>query len=182
MSYRRGSEADADTPAGVPSDYSSPYGSEALADELPGGFTKLGVQIRPVINRAEAAMILYPFCESPIEVILGAELLIRGLFLCPQAQEPISTTHPLLIPQYKFNRYRADFAVRPPGTDYVFVECDGHEFHSSDKDIARDREKDAVAARADIPVLRFTGSEIHQNPDACAELILELLQKMGLRR
>ncbi len=147
-------------------------GSEAEAAELPGGFTGLGVQIAPILDSAGAAMVLHPLCESPIEVILGAALMTTcRLFLCPQEQEPIATTHPLLIPQYKFDRYRADFAVRPPGTSYIFIECDGAEFHSSKEQIARDKEKDATAARAGIPVLRFTGSEIYQNTQACANKV-----------
>lgn len=53
------------------------------------------------------------------------------------------------------------------------IECDGHDFHERTKEQAqRDREKDREIQRRGFSILRFTGSEIYQNPASCAEQIL----------
>lgn len=54
----------------------------------------------------------------------------------------------------------------------ALIECDGHQFHSSTKEqAARDRSRDRQAQLADIPMLRFTGTEIWADPGGCADAI-----------
>jgi very-short-patch-repair endonuclease len=133
---------------------------------------------------------LTPRCESPIEMILGTTLgvvLIMSSaakdrwskrFLCVADDINQPNTHISLVPQYKWSGYRIDFAIsidngsRPR----VFIECDGHDFHERTKEqAARDRLKDRKIQEANIPILRFTGSEIYRDPVGCAGQIIEFI-------
>lgn len=80
-----------------------------------------------------------------------------------------------VAPQYRVGVYRLDFAIILAGPLYMArlaVECDGHEFHSKTKEqAAHDRMKDRALATAGWPVLRFTGSEIARDAEACAKEI-----------
>jgi hypothetical protein len=77
--------------------------------------------------------------------------------------------------------YRMDFRVRMTCGDLaatVFVECDGHEWHSTREQKARDARRDREVLQAhDVPTVRFTGSEIHKDPLKCAHDIVEMLHR-----
>ena len=83
-------------------------------------------------------------------------------------------------PQVRCGPHRVDFLfigfcceVNPA---MVAVECDGHEFHERTKEqAARDKARDRDLARMGIHVMRFTGSEVHRNPAACAREVQKLL-------
>jgi very-short-patch-repair endonuclease len=58
----------------------------------------------------------------------------------------------------------------------VAIECDGHDFHEKTKEQARkDKRRDRVFLAEGLPVLRFTGSEIHRDPTAIAKEVGEVL-------
>lgn len=125
----------------------------------------------PVVKLAAYAVDLKSVCESPIEIALGAELklLIDDYFPAGCAA---------LIPQYKLDRYRFDFAVQFTKDERpaVLIECDGREFHTKPEQVANDKRKDAAADMAGIRLLRFTGSDIHRNGRGCVLIIVgELL-------
>lgn len=103
--------------------------------------------------------------------------------------------------QVSVGRYRADFAVsgsfvetyfkKPDGRDrseahqavrcapIIIIECDGHDFHERTQDQAlHDRRRDREMTSAGYRVVRFTGREIHRDPDACAEEVGNLLDKL----
>ncbi len=135
---------------------------------------------------------LEPICGSPIEVMLGSAILV-GLNLTHgfrpdvfvelvtnENQAPSSAASVSLIPQYRWSRYRIDFAIlfhqMPDRT--IFIECDGHDFHERTKEqAASDRSRDRAIQEAGIPILRFTGSEINRSPGHCAFSILTFIQK-----
>lgn len=135
---------------------------------------------------------LEPLCDSPIEVMLGAAILV-GLNLqhgfrpdvfveltTNDDQLPSHASAISLIPQYRWSKYKIDFAIlfhqMPDRT--VFIECDGHDFHERTKDqAAHDRSRDRAIQEAGIPILRFTGSEINRSPGHCAFSILTFIQK-----
>lgn len=72
--------------------------------------------------------------------------------------------------------YRADFAVTFSGVKVV-VECDGHDFHEKTKEqAARDKKRDRDFQLAGWKVLRFTGSEIHRDVEACARDVAQALE------
>lgn len=84
--------------------------------------------------------------------------------------------------QVKVGSHRADILLScttgsrelPPFD--VVVECDGHEFHERTKQqAARDRARDRAMSAAGLIVMRFTGSEIHADADACASEVMGLI-------
>ena len=73
-------------------------------------------------------------CESPIE---------RRLAVClvPYAEQWGFK----VIPQFKHDRFRYDFAIAKEGGVVAVIECDGMEFHSSPEQRTRDVAKDLSA-------------------------------------
>lgn len=76
--------------------------------------------------------------------------------------------------QAPLGRYRADFLLtkrlraEAPAASVV-VEVDGHEYHERTKQqAARDRERDRALQTAGHSVLRFTGSQVWEDPGRCA--------------
>ena len=141
-----------------------------------------------------------PFCESQIEVMLLGALHIHAgfcqLYMADREQLVKVTQEkeidrsffdvaPLIVqPQYVWRNFRIDFRISVMCEGMVepfqfFVECDGHEFHERTKEQAeRDRSRDREIQSANIPILRFTGSEIYRNPFVCVDEIL----KFGLSK
>lgn len=127
---------------------------------------------------------LAPMCESPIEALLGAALLMLGGMIdsgmiglqTPQADPP--KTRFILTPQFRWRTYRIDWHLRA-GTKELFVECDGHDFHERTKEQAeRDRSRDREITTAGIPFLRFTGREIHRDAAQCANEVANTLMRI----
>lgn len=77
-------------------------------------------------------------------------------------------------------KWRCDFLFHSRGLLYrgggapvvwrrLIVECDGHEFHERTKEqAARDRSRDRAATLSNYDILRFTGSQIWNDPWGCA--------------
>lgn len=84
--------------------------------------------------------------ESPIEIKALYWFSKYGLF--PQFQ-------------YEIGKYRADFAFEDIK---LVVECDGAEWHSTDEQKKNDKERDEYMINLGWKVLRFSGSEIHNEP------------------
>lgn len=63
---------------------------------------------------------------------------------------------------------------------YMAIECDGHEWHDRTKQQASaDRARDRELLRVGVPVVRFTGSDIHHDADRCAVEVIETLKAIG---
>ncbi len=142
----------------------------------------------------EAFQLLSAKCESPIETIFLAALLPAvminetpfGVSYWPVAHE--------IHPQHAIGPYRADFAVlynrnktawmrecleHMPGTVRIVVECDGHDWHERTKEqAARDKARDRFLTSAGWRVLRFTGSEIHNDAIDCAEQVVSAINNL----
>lgn len=125
-------------------------------------------------------------CESPIEAMLAAALLFTDR-LTPNLSPLILALHceindygdkaRLLIPQFKLNDYRIDFAYLEQDV-LVCIECDGHDFHERTKlQAARDKQRDRNIQAAGYPILRFTGSEIWNDPFYCATQIHDFVSE-----
>jgi very-short-patch-repair endonuclease len=100
-------------------------------------------------------------CESPIETKLGERMIERLDCTTLVAQHEVAVDG---------KRYRLDFAFVP---ERLAIECDGHDFHERTKEQARhDRSRDRALQLAGWTVLRFTGSEIHRDVDACVGQVL----------
>ena len=86
-------------------------------------------------------------------------------------------------PQLEVHGFRVDFAVagrcgwfgqRVRG---LFVECDGAEWHTSPVQRQRDSERQQkIQSCTGLLVMRFTGSEIFRDPNACAARVVEYVR------
>lgn len=99
-------------------------------------------------------------CESPME-----EVFLRAAY-------PILREYSPIEPQYRIGPYFVDFAL--PAVN-VIVEIDGHAFHSTKEQLARDMHRQRVLCREGWMVLRFTGSEIYANPHLCAREVEDII-------
>jgi len=126
--------------------------------------------LKGAVEIAAQAFVLAPQCESPIEVLLGAEIAARG----GDGLE--------VIPQFRLGRYRYDFAIRRKSHPkfVLLIECDGKAFHSTPKQKANDYRKNIAAWQAGLDLLRFTGSEIHKDTRNCALMAITRLRSMRL--
>lgn len=127
------------------------------------------------------------YSDSPIEEALLAALLTEDsafyyegepILLAPG--QPINLPEPgddsaealfIVAPQFPVDRYKIDIAICYTYTGKrLAIECDGHEFHEKTKEqAAHDKARDRALVAAGWPVMRFTGSEIHADPFACAK-------------
>jgi very-short-patch-repair endonuclease len=127
-------------------------------------------------------------CKSPIEQILLAELMFMSTGYGPHPLDIWSHDYPNNLPprgacivaQYPLGRYTLDFGVFVQGFNndmlMLAVECDGHNYHNKTKEQARhDRKRDRWLQKHGWQVVRFTGSEIHEDASACAEEVGDLI-------
>lgn len=82
-----------------------------------------------------------------------------------------------VIPQCKLGPYTVDFLVKYDRCDlHIIVECDGHEFHEkTKKQAAHDKKRDRYFTKQGYYVLRYTGSQICDNPDEMIRDIEEIV-------
>lgn len=116
--------------------------------------------------------------ESPLEELL-LESILTWLLVCGRSftGDHNKTADYHLDLQSPIGRYRADVVITDLERNLkCAVEADGHTYHERTKeqaayDRARDREMQALG----YIVLRFTGSEIHHDPWACADSIFKAM-------
>lgn len=119
--------------------------------------------------------------KSPIE---------QAFYLAMQRELELLRSYPTIqfinfTPQYSVKvedkTYRIDFrlhAVFAGDTviDYA-IECDGHDFHEKTKEQAkRDRQRERALISAGYKVIRFTGSEIFEDPYYCASELSSIVE------
>jgi len=107
-------------------------------------------------QKAEIAARMARFTESPIEIMFGMAMME----LMDDGWE--------LMPQFKWRRYRIDWALQVPDKKLIFIECDGNEFHTRPEQVARDCVRDNRIRKAGIKLFRFTGRDIYHNAKGCA--------------
>lgn len=128
--------------------------------------------------------------ESPIEYkLLIAMFMYHRLFEGPHIEVisqgyafngvPYAAT--VIVPQYEVSgpsgKMRFDFALmKSPGMEAeIAIECDGHDFHERTKEQAKsDRSRDRAIQARGLKILRFTGSEIHNDPFGCAAEVFRI--------
>ncbi len=114
--------------------------------------------------------------ESPIEAALCfalySELGYRrgeGRYRdsrCPELRSLAgNSSSAWVFTQHPIDRFRADIlivAIPALGSPKrLIVECDGHDFHTSAEQLARDQWRDAIIRASDYDLIRFTGSQIN---------------------
>lgn len=145
-----------------------------------------------VIECRPCSEILDDYTDSPGWVEL-ARLKDGRLFPVPAVDDqPASTIHgdenDLLSPwvcmfsDIKVLTYRADlvFSIQATSsTEWLIVECDGHDWHDRTKQqAAYDRSRDREMMLMGASVARFTGSEIHNYPEKCAQDVWGLIKSI----
>jgi hypothetical protein len=125
--------------------------------------------------------------ESPIETIFGAKFALALRPLCNDIGWKFSVgtgdDDLVLYPQFPLARFRYDFAVvaKWKAKPLVLIECDGKDFHSSADQQANDKLKDDAASNAGIRLIRFTGSEINGDADACVRYSSSAMLKAAIQ-
>lgn len=84
----------------------------------------------------------------------------------------------VIIPQEVFKKYRLDFLFLFDKKGRLAVECDGHNFHEKTKEQAkRDKERDRVFTKHNLPIFRYTGSEIFNDNNKISKEIIDYIGK-----
>lgn len=139
------------------------------------------------------------YCESPIEELLLAALFsdhsiheFDVIFMgdCEPSLVHATGETVYIYQQAKVGDYRTDFLVLDASIPFevsaprwMVVECDGHDYHERTKEQARrDKRRDRFFQSQGYKVLRFTGSEIWADAEACADEILGELARDDSRR
>jgi len=77
-----------------------------------------------------------------------------------------------LYPQHPVGKYHLDFAIPDKR---IAIELDGHEYHKTKYQRTHDAKRDRWLFGQGWTVLRFTGTEIHQDLDRCIDEICALV-------
>lgn len=96
--------------------------------------------------------------DTPIERMLYSALV--GVGIHPMKQVPL------------LGITVVDLFVGPS----ICIYCDGMAWHSSDKAKTRDSRQNAALSAAGYKVFRFTGTDIRNNADACADQVLAYIR------
>lgn len=141
-------------------------------------FLKLPTRVQELllvnnVTKRITPSVFYEEIKSPIEQIFltAFELYIQilnkeNIFLFPQHEIKIGDKK--YIVDFYFEQ---DENVNPYYTDKkIIIECDGHEFHQKTKEqVKRDNEREYNLKIAGYEIIRFSGSQIYNEPFKCAE-------------
>ena len=78
---------------------------------------------------------------------------------------------PGLVPQFKVDGYRADFALPDKG---ILIEIDGRTYHEGPKAFVHDRRRDRRLGGGGWRIMRFAAQEVYQDATACVAEIAAL--------
>jgi very-short-patch-repair endonuclease len=104
-------------------------------------------------------------CQSGFEREVGAELISRGYRI--RAQVPVG-------------QYSIDFVVEGEGDLRLAVECDGDQYHRSDR-WAADLQRQRSLERAGWTFERIWGSHWRADREGCVSELLETLNRLGIK-
>lgn len=123
----------------------------------------------------------YTECESPIEKILFVALdVVTYLRSCEFGKYIVNITPQEEIKDDK-KKYRVDFyiCIEKFFNGYeklckIVVECDGYDYHQKNKkQVKHDNEREMRLKLLGYDVLRFSGTQIYENPMKCANDIID---------
>ncbi len=137
---------------------------------------------------------------SPIEALMGAALAAEMPKLGGSIKVPALSILPMKLDdvtwpeiegfhafhQVRYEPYVADFLVNAKIAGMpvqAVIECDGHDFHERTKEQAsHDKARDRRFQALGLMVLRYTGSDIHADPEQCAHDALSTIAKAAYAR
>lgn len=143
---------------------------------------KENVALFGLIRARRLAASIEGIVGSPIELHFACVLasMIEGMestFSIVSSQAEADEVSSFYIwPQCQIGRHRVDFVIGRKTAGRVIVECDGRDFHHVTRDqIERDRARDADLQAAGWKVMRFPGTQIHNDPWRVAtEVVVEI--------
>ena len=121
-------------------------------------------------------------CESPIEQLLS--LYLENLRFSFNEWNPFISISQIgnnqEITCENGEKYRLDFyfivKYKNQETKYFGIECDGYEFHQKTKEqVECDNQRQRDLQNEGIEIIRFSGSEIWNNPEKCAEEVKKII-------
>lgn len=84
-----------------------------------------------------------------------------------------------LTPQVRVGPYRLDFAL--VGDNFkIAIECDGYDYHCTEKQISADNARDLELQRQGWLVVRFTGVKIYGDVQECVFKVISLARTVAL--
>lgn len=128
----------------------------------------------------------YDNCDSPIEKIFAFAFDIvlfayeeDNFYLDPQAK--IIANGKTYYADFLFDTAHYSEELEIENDFKLIVECDGHEYHKLTKrQVKHDNERDMDIKIAGYDVLHFSGSQIYENPEKCAQdTFLYIKSKIG---
>ena len=87
----------------------------------------------------------------------------------------------LVSPQTPIDLYIVDFYIETWFGSKVAVEIDGQEYHKTKEQRFHDYQRERYLQKRNVQVVRFTGTEVFINAEACVENLLEILQEWDKR-
>ena len=119
-------------------------------------------------------------CKSPIEKIFYVAFEIVCLFRRDELPDFVYCmySYPQLEIETNAHRYIADFSIGAENEEGIYtillVECDGHEFHQkTKKQVEHDNTRQYELKMAGYDILRFSGSQIYNDPFKCANDVFD---------
>lgn len=137
-------------------------------------------------NILEDIELYISYLKSPIEIIF---------YTAFEIYKKENNKFVLLEPQVEINinekKYYADFEVEYDELinnhlkkDFkLIIECDGYEFHQkTKKQVEYDNKREYELKMNNYQILRFSGSEIYNDPFECVERIFKYIEELGYDR
>lgn len=132
-------------------------------------------------NFIEVCCYDYEYCKSPVEILFNFAFDIMSFQF--GAKSIIYLEPQVKIVTKEGKKYFADFEMRiqKNGEDIptkILIEVDGHDFHEKTKQqVAYDKERELNIKMEGYDIIRFSGSQVWNDPLKCAADSLEYLQK-----
>lgn len=101
--------------------------------------------------------------ESPIEVKFAKGIMKYAEHILKYVQ-----------PQINILNYRVDFLIKKFN---LIIELDGHEYHKSKLQRTNDAQRERNLKLAGYEVIRFTGTEIHNDIEDCINYVLKYIEE-----
>lgn len=149
---------------------------EAIYKELPETVRKCISDY--VLHEVNDMLLNLEDCESPIEQLMSIALNKQADKILPMFTPDFFVGSQSLV-KTSNKEYRVDFLIRVLYSERIYefvVECDGHEFHEKTKEqVKKDKKRERDLISEGYTVIRFSGSEIVENPRLCAREVINLI-------
>ncbi len=144
--------------------------------------TKESYQNLAFLNMSDFLESINTYCKSPIEKIFYMAYCLMD-FDINEGKYRYLTLYPQKEVNVGNKKYYLDFCFIAEDCGYesdykLAIECDGHDFHEKTKEqVIRDNERTLDLKMAGYDLLRFSGSQIYNEPFKCAAKTMKYILK-----